>query len=445
MNTIYKIIKSLQAVSGSKAKSAILEQNKDNEMLKAYLKAVYDPSISYYISKVPTVSPTGDNVDFSMGHIEGILYHLADRTITGKMASNWLANLSACASDDCRELIHLLIGRSVGAGIGDTMILKVWPTLYFIPGYMRCSLFTPKIKKHFESLEEIIIQKKADGTFCYVLDPIMASPKAFSRNGSHYPTWLTERLLLGASVPSNSVFVGELLLVDKDTGLVLDRQTGNGRYNSILKGADESEFEGFDFLMEAWDILPIEDFKAGMCKVPYKKRFEQLKDTTHWGHTNIVPIETHFVKNMEQAYAINSKNLLAGFEGSVVKDGASHWKDHTSPFNVKLKIAFEAEYVVTGTFKGAGKYVGMLGGFYIETSDGLLKSSVGTGFSDAMRNNPPAQVGDIITVIANDVVSNRASDIKSLFLPVYSETRLDKSEADSLERVMAQLASAKGL
>lgn len=442
--TLYQIIKALQGAQGSNAKLAILQEHKDNELLKAYLKATYDPSISFYQKVAPAPECVYDGTLREI-NINGIVHMLSDRVVTGKEAIGWLRGEIEAYDVESQELIKLMIARSIGASIGDTLILKTWPDLYFIPGYMRCSLFVPKIKKHFDSLDEIIIQKKADGTFCYVIDQHGNSPKAFSRNGSHYPTWLVKRLLLGASTPSNSVFVGELLVVDKDTGLVLDRQIGNGLCNSVLKGADESEFAEYDFLMEAWDILPVNDFKEGLCKIPYKDRFGCLKAELDWGHINIVPIETHFVKNMEQAYAINSKNLLAGFEGSVVKDGASHWKDHTSPFNVKLKIAFEAEYVVTGTFEGAGKYAGMLGGYNIETSDGLLKCSVGTGLTDAMRKNPPAQVGDIITVVANDVVSRKDSPFKSLFLPVYSDVRFDKTEADILERVMEQLASAKGL
>jgi ATP-dependent DNA ligase len=150
------------------------------------------------------------------------------------------------------------------------------------------------------------------------------------------------------------------------------------------------------------------------------------------------------------AYKAYSHYTSQGFEGAVVKDPSSHWRDHTSPYNVKLKIAFEAEYVITGTFEGQGKYVGMLGGFYIETSDGLLKSSVGTGFPDSLRKEYFKIPSDgwketICTVIANDVVSKRDSDVKSLFLPVFSELRMDRNKADSLERVMEQLSAAKGL
>jgi hypothetical protein len=307
---------------------------------------------------------------------------------------------------------------------------------------------TPKIKKHFESLDEIIVQKKADGSFCYIVEPLEGPPKAFTRAGSHYPAWLVARLLNGVSERNKGyVFVGELLVYVG--GFLLDRQTGNGIYNSILKGAEEDSFDEYTFIMEAWDLLPEEDFKIGLCKIPYYDRLSKLQNT-RVDYNCIEAIETTTVKTLEEAYKTYSEHTSNGFEGAVIKDGMSPWKDHTSPLNVKLKIAFEAEYVITGTFEGQGKYVNMLGGFYIETSDGLMKSSVGTGFPDSLRKDYWKIPSDgwketICTVIANDVIGKRGSDIKSLFLPVFSELRLDKNQADSLGRVMEQLSAAKGL
>ena len=445
MNSIYKIVKSLQTATGSNAKSAILEQNKDNEMLKAYLKAVMDPAISYYISKVPTVSPTGDNVDFSMGHIEGMLYHLADRTLTGKMASNWLANLSACASDDCRELIHLLISRSVGAGVGDTMILKVWPDLFFLPPYMRCSTMTPKIKKHFESLSEFIVQKKADATFGYVVKDEQDGSFICSRAGSIYPQWLTN-YMLEKTLEGSRVYVGELMVYKN--GYEMSRKVANGIYNSILQGAERIEFAEYDLGMEAWDLLPLEDFKAGLCKTPYSVRFEELRKQSHFA-PNIAWIDSQVVTSLREAKEITSKYQLAGMEGSVYKDMSAPWKDHTSQLMVKDKVVFEAEYFVTGIYEGEGKYQGMLGGINVETSDSLLQCNCGSGFDDKQRkefwNNPELILRKIATLSANDVSESRTSKgVKALSLPIFEEIRLDRVEADSLERVMAQLAAAKG-
>jgi uncharacterized protein (DUF2461 family) len=53
-------------------------------------------------------------------------------------------------------------------------------------------------------------------------------------------------------------------------------------------------------------------------------------------------------------------------------------------------------------------------------------------------------IGSIVTIKANDIISNRNDETKSLFLPIYSDTRFDKNKADSLEEVINQLNAAKG-
>ena len=79
-----------------------------------------------------------------------------------------------------------------------------------------------------------------------------------------------------------------------------------------------------------------------------------------------------------------------------------------------------------------------------QSSDGKLKVNVGSGFTDKQREQEPP-IGKIITVKANDLIDKRESDVYSLFLPIYVETRLDKSEADAIERIQSIFLSAKGM
>ena len=56
---------------------------------------------------------------------------------------------------------------------------------------------------------------------------------------------------------------------------------------------------------------------------------------------------------------------------------------------LKLKPWLDAEAKVIAHLPGKGKYLGMLGALRMETPDGK-RFSLGTGFSDAVRRNPPA-------------------------------------------------------
>lgn len=446
MNTLYEIIKSLQNASGSNAKLAILEDNKDNELLKEYLRATYAPSISYYQKSVPKHGlPSGRQASFDLKDIEHAIRAFANRLVTGDDAKRcmkkWLEDQN---SVEDQELCRLMISRSVGAGVGDTMILKVWPDLYFIPPYQRCSLMDDKIKVKFSAMPMFYTQLKCDGSFCYLVQEVDGTHYAVTRNGTHYPQWFSSLLLPEDFNGLVAVGEVEVFATEDSKEVLLDRQTGNGILNSVLKGAEEHEYSHLTFRQTCWDLLSVEEWKSGKSNTQYKDRLEILQE-----FDGLSCVETHEVGSLEEAYKIYSKFTSDGKEGAVIKSPGSLWKDGTAKDIVKLKIAFECDLRITSIYEGTGKAKGMLGGITVETSDGLLKCNCGSGFSDDMRkhlwkpeNNP---VGSIATIIANDVVTKKGSNVSSLFLPIFSMIRFDKGEADSLPRVLSQLEAAKGM
>ncbi len=443
MSDLYTIVKALQNASGSNSKQAILESHKDNEVLKAYLKACYDPAISYYISKAPKVDSVGQN-NLDKGALEGIQYHLADRNITGKQAQKWLHYLMEAATEESQELIELLIKRSIGAGVGDTMILKAFPDLYFIPPYQRCSLMDAKIAAKFEDMPTFLCQTKCDGSFAFLYNGHTEGSKTITRAGSTYPSWLTDKLVKG--VPKGCVLIGELEVLDSN-GL-LNRQMGNGVLNSILKGADEQEFDAYRFQITVWDWLTEVEFKAGKSVRKYGNRFLSLQAALQNAPIHLKLVDSWEVGSLAEAYKIYSEHTAKGLEGCVIKSPDSCWKNGTAKDIVKLKIKADFDLRVTGIYEGTGKYVGMMGGLSIATSDNLLQCDLGTGFSEEQRKvfwmHKHDLLGKIVTVSANDVIASKGSDIKSLFLPAFEMVRHDKAVADSLEQVMEQLQAAKG-
>jgi DNA ligase-1 len=198
--------------------------------------------------------------------------------------------------------------------------------------------------------------------------------------------------------------------------------------------------------MIAWDMVTKAEFLEGRSDVEYKDRLNYLNWSVCYG-SGLKVAETIAVTSVAEAFAINREALLRGEEGTVWKKPAGIWRDSSSGTRdaVKVKVVFEAEYKVSGKYEGEGKAKGMLGGFNIETEDGLIKSNVGSGFSDAQRKEfwEADTTGWIITVEANDVISRSGSATESLFLPIFSERRLDKTVADTRERVLAQLEAAK--
>lgn len=449
--SLYGIIKSLQTATGSLNKQAILDAHKNDVLLKAYLKAVYDPAINYYQTKICKSDVVYCCVnEFDEGILNGIIHHLAKRTITGKQAERWLTDLYICCNSEGKELTEWLIKRSVGAGIGDTMVLKTFPNLYFIPPYQRCSLMDAKIRSKFNSLDEIIVQLKADGAFAYVVKQAGWLPQVITRAGNKYPQWFANRLCMGIHLDSY-VFVGELLVYKGYQGSELPRQTGNGVLNKIRQSTSGEDFGEDHFKLSAWDYLNYEDFISKKSDIPYCTRLAILEKTLVGMETQSINlIDTSTAGSLEEAYKINSEYLLQGKEGSVIKNPMALWRDGTSKDLVKLKISFEVDLKIVGITEGTGKYAGSMGSLSLSSSDGLLETDVGTGFDDETREyfwdnrHTLVENSAIITVKANDITTQQGSSIKSLFLPVYMELRHDKHLSDTYEHCVAQLAAARG-
>lgn len=88
------------------------------------------------------------------------------------------------------------------------------------------------------------------------------------------------------------------------------------------------------------------------------------------------------------------KMVQDGGEGLMLHRGASLYKGQRSDDLLKVKTHEDSEAQVIGHFPGKGKYEGMLGALLVEIpatdSAPALRFKLGTGFTDAQRQNPPA-------------------------------------------------------
>lgn len=448
--SLHEIIKALQNAQGNIAKQAILLGHKDNALFKEYMRAVYDPAINYWQKKIPKYESVESIGTLDINLIQWFIDEIAGRKVTGAFAVKCLKETLQNCDVEGQELIKLMLGRSIGASVGDTMVLKTWPDLYFTVPYQRCSLLDAKAKEKFCKLPLMYVQEKCDGSFLYLVKEAGKEPQAITRAGSRYPKEFTAKLAEG--VPDGVVLIGELLVFTNpryDGNMdLLDRQTGNGMLNSILKGGDVDD--NYIYKVIAWDILDADEFYAGKSVRGYMQRLSALEVLSRSNKVpNVEMVCTDRVESLDEAYAIYSKYTAEGLEGAVLKTPDFLWKDGTSKDCVKMKVEFEIELEVVDIIEGQGKATGMAGAIKVKSSDGKIVTDVGTGLSDTDRMdwllNSHERKGTIITVKANDIISKRGSETFSLFLPVFIEERLDKTEANSYDECVAILNAAKGL
>jgi DNA ligase 1 len=89
-----------------------------------------------------------------------------------------------------------------------------------------------------------------------------------------------------------------------------------------------------------------------------------------------------------------------GGEGLMLHRADALYVTGRSDALLKLKPLFDAEATVVAHTPGRGKYKGKLGALIVETPEGL-RFKLGTGFSDAQRENPP-KIGSLVTYTYRD-------------------------------------------
>ena len=93
-----------------------------------------------------------------------------------------------------------------------------------------------------------------------------------------------------------------------------------------------------------------------------------------------------------------------GGEGLMLHRADSEYITGRNAALIKLKPLFDAEATVVAHTAGKGKYQGKLGALVVETPEGV-RFKLGTGFSDAQRENPP-KIGSLVTYTYKDKTKN---------------------------------------
>ncbi|KAG0223865.1 hypothetical protein BGW41_005339 [Actinomortierella wolfii] len=210
----------------------------------------------------------------------------------------------------------------------------------------------------------------------------------YSRAGNKFavPDWFREHL------PKDQPLDGELWL-------------GRGQFQSCISIVKNQKVQRAD----EWKQITYLVFDAPKLDMVYEKRLEYLRTIIPiYGKDNLdkntpndkippfarlVPVQrclskVHLLKELE-----NVQNL--GGEGIMLRAPRSRYEFKRSKTLLKVKTFFDEEAIVVSYNRGTGKHSHRMGCLNVKTPDGRT-FSVGTGFTDAQRDNPP-KVGSVIT------------------------------------------------
>ena len=445
---VSEILKELESDNSRLAKEAILYENKENETLQRVLKAALDPYTQYYQRKIPeyfrnSITRETMSLEWALDELKA----LTSREVTGNEAINRLGKILEVLTESDANVIERVVTKDLKCGVQIATVNKIFGKK-FIETYP-CMLASAFNQKSFENIKyPALIQTKMDGMRANIIIDAEGKVDVRSRNGKqisldgHFDTFVMQIFYKSSTLEDldhfhGAVLDGELVVLDEAEDKILDRKTGNGILNKAVKGTI-TKAEADRVRMWCWDMIPLQDFKKGFCAIPYFDRLDVLSERMDAVYNaqdkhlvNILPAAP--VDNYEQCEATFQSALEDGEEGVIVKNGDSPWENKRSKYQVKMKAELEADLLVEAVTNGTGKNDGLIGALSCTTKDGTLKVNVGSGLTDEDRKRDPDEfIGKIVSVKYNEKIQDKNSSVSRLFLPIFQELRLDKSEADNI-------------
>jgi len=428
MSNILAVLEKLASNNSRIFKVETLTAYKNDELLKTTIQLALDPFVNFYQRKIPKYTPNpnelGNNLDWAL---DQLVTMLASRKVTGNAAIEHLQYILENVTADNAKVVERVVTKDLKCGFAASTTNSVWPGL--VPEYpvMLCSPFEEKLVNKIKW--PAAVQLKMDGMR---FNAIVVNGKCElrSRNGKEINILgCLEQEFIRMADGKNIVFDGELLV--KAEGGVADRQTGNGILNKAVKGTISVK-EAAMVRATVWDMIPYDRFIAGSDATPYMIRYARLDCMSLPQKIRLV--ENTIVQDYEEAQIIFQRYLESGQEGIILKDLNGPWEDKRAKHQIKFKGELECDLQIVGVQEGTGKYAGMLGAILCESADGVVKTSVGSGFNDEQRSLGSEIIGKVVVVKYNARIRNKQGE-ESLFLPIFLEIREDKTVADSSQDI----------
>lgn len=168
-----------------------------------------------------------------------------------------------------------------------------------------------------------------------------------------------------------------------------------------------------------WQKITYQIFELPNAKGDFATRAKQMVEIVKQANLPQLKAVTQFRVKDEKALKIKLNQVVKnGGEGLMLHRADAQYIAGRSDVLLKLKLQLDTEAIVIAHLPGKGKYVGKLGALLVEAQDGI-RFKLGTGFSDAQRENPPA-IGSTITYTYLDKTKNGKPKFAS-FLRVRNE------------------------
>lgn len=449
MEEVIRIIKELQANSGKRLQE-ILEENKDNQMLKDVLYFVYNPFIVTGLSNkkikkdVSNIKVRGTRIfgnfleeiallpdeDFQDAlftnkrfDITCMFDYLLDHNTGRDEDIAWVQAYIKAQPEEYREIYEQIFTKELKLGITAKTINKVWKD--FIPEFnvMLAEKYWDRIDELEKEKPDIIVTIKLDGirAVAKVRD---GNVEIFSRQGK--PIEGLKDVEEELSQLEDGFYDGELLLNKENI-------PSKDLYRETVQVVNSKSEYKSNIIFNIFDSIPLNDFVIGYSEYSClnRKRFvyEELREIEpNWLKPVEVLYQGKYDKNIVRQEL--DKQISLEHEGVMVNLANVPYEGKRTKNILKVKAMQDCDLKIIGFEEGTGKNKGTLGAIIVNYKGFEVK--VGSGFTDKDReyfwNNQEKLLGRVITVQYFEETTNIKDNSLSLRFPVYLDLREEGKE-----------------
>jgi len=400
----WKIIQELEADNSRLKKEAIIKRESDADNIRFFdgVCVALDGFRTFGVQKVPVAKKDGPGIPEA--EFLDTLKKLEERWLTGNSMRDKIEDLcNRSKMEEWNDWYRRILIKDLRCGVTHKTINK-FSTMQ-VPVF-ECMLATDSAKHEKKMVGDAMVEPKLDGVRVVVIcDVDKDEVKMFSRNGkelSNFPKILQQFDEMLDQMSESMVFDGEVMSDDFQT---LMREIHR-------KGGAKTD----DAVLNLFDCLPLEDFKAGECGLSITKRKQLLEDYNYGPNINLVEYVKMNLSDEDGQKQFADYNKLCidkGFEGIMVKPINGVYECKRSTLWLKVKPFIEVSLTVIGVEEGTGRNADKLGALIVEGKDDgkWIRTNVGSGLSDTDRETywsaRKKLVGQVVEVRADAITQNQ--------------------------------------
>ena len=387
MTELQNFIDKMRGTSSATDKIAIISRS--SAFIHDVLEYTYNPYKQYNVTS-KTCKKNNDLLDktvfdFMDGDIFKLLNSLTRREFTGHKAIGVINGFV----DFYGQIIHKIIDKDLDIRVGASTINKAVPGL--IPTFKVALAQEYKGKCDWD--DEWFASRKLDGVRCLAVTDFGGKCTLYSRMGKELTTLNKVKEAIEATNVINTVFDGEICLVDEN---------GDEDFQGVMKQLRRKDHQIKNPVFMIFDMIYKKDFDKQKGDLVLSKRLRTLSswcpEMNYDRDDNGELIHLNILRNTEQIIIngddhLETWNTIAeanNWEGVIVRKNVGYEGKRTKNL-LKVKKFHDAEYEVLGwdvdqhevVRDGKSVSMTMLSQVWIEHKGYIVK--VGSGFTQKQR------------------------------------------------------------